>query len=103
MEKAVIRYLCKKRMSDKVIHEVFVETLGKESPSNSTVKNWAAEFTSGRETFGDDEPPGRPIEATNDETAVAVHDLFMCNRRQDLQNIARVVGISFGSVQAIFD
>jgi hypothetical protein len=40
---------------------------------------------------------GRPKEATHEE----VHDLVMSDRRQDLRSIAREVGISFGSVQAI--
>jgi hypothetical protein len=30
-----------------------------------------------------------------------VHDLVMCDRRRDLQSIAREVGASFGSFQAI--
>ena len=37
--KAVIKYFCKKRMPPKEIHEDFMETLGKESRSYSTVKN----------------------------------------------------------------
>jgi hypothetical protein len=36
-----------------------------------------AELKSGRDSIGDDERPGRPKEATNDETAKAVHDLVM--------------------------
>jgi hypothetical protein len=54
--------------------------LGKESSSYSTVKKWAAEFKSGRESIGGDE---RPKEATNDETAEAVHDLVMCDLRKN--------------------
>ena len=46
--RAVIKYLCKKGMSPKEIHEDFMETLEKESPSYSTVKKWAAEFRRGR-------------------------------------------------------
>ena len=42
--RAVIKYIFKKGMPPKVIHEDFMETLGKESSSYSTVKNWAAEF-----------------------------------------------------------
>jgi hypothetical protein len=53
------------------------------------------------ESIGDDERPGRPKEATNDETAETVHDLVMYDRRRDLQSIAREVGIRFGSAQAI--
>jgi histone-lysine N-methyltransferase SETMAR len=53
-------------------------------------------------SIGDDEWPGWPKEATNDETAEAVHDLVMCERRRNLRSIAREVGIiSFGSVHAI--
>ena len=37
--RAVIKYFCKKGMPPKEIHEDFMGTLGKESPSYSTVKN----------------------------------------------------------------
>ena len=47
--RAVIKYFCKNGMPLKEIHEDFMETLGKESPSYSTVKKWTAEFKSGRE------------------------------------------------------
>jgi hypothetical protein len=55
-------------MSTKEIHEDFMDTLGKASKA-----------------------------ATNDETAEAVHDLVMCDRRRNLQSIARDVSISFSS------
>jgi hypothetical protein len=91
--RAIIKYLYKKGLSPKEIHEDFMNTLGKESPSYSIVQKLAAEFKRER--------PGQPKEATNDETAKAVHDLVMCDRRPDLRSIAREVGICFGSVQAI--
>ena len=47
--RTVIKYFCKKVMPPKEIHEDFMETLGKESPSYSTVKKWVAEFKRGRE------------------------------------------------------
>ena len=36
-------------MPPKEIHEDFMETLGKVSPSYNTVKKWTAEFKRGRE------------------------------------------------------
>ena len=36
--KAVIKFFCQKGMHPKGIHEDFIESLGKESPSYSTVK-----------------------------------------------------------------
>ena len=36
--RVVIKYLWKKRMPPKEIHEDFMKTVGIESPSNSTVK-----------------------------------------------------------------
>ena len=50
--RAVIKYFYKKEIPTKEIHKDFMETLGKESPSYSTVKTWAAEFKSGRESIG---------------------------------------------------
>jgi hypothetical protein len=88
--RAVIKYLCKKGMPPC--------RLGKESHSYSTVKKWAAEYKRGKESIGDDEWSGWPKEANNDETAEAVHDLVMCDRRRDLTGIAREVDSSFGSV-----
>jgi histone-lysine N-methyltransferase SETMAR len=49
-----------------------MDTFGKKSPSYNTVKKWAAKFKRGRESIGDDKRPGRPKEATNDETAEAL-------------------------------
>jgi hypothetical protein len=65
------------------------------------VKKLAAKFHRGRKIIGDNERPVRPKEATNDKTAEAEQDLVMCDRRRNMRNTAREVGISFGSVQAI--
>ena len=76
--RAIIKYFCEKGMPPKEIHEYFMETLGKESPFNITVKKWAAEFTKGRETFGDNGRSGRPKDATTDETVRVVHIPWLC-------------------------
>ena len=49
----------------------------------------------------EDEGFGHPKEATTDENVEIVHSLVMCDRRRNLRDIARKVGISFGAVQSI--
>ena len=98
--RAVIKYFCKKGMPPKEIHEDFMETRGKDSPSYSTEKKKAAEFKRGRESVEDDNRSDRPKDATGDENVKVVHTLVMCDRRRDLQSIAGEVCISFGAVQS---
>ena len=60
------------------IHEYFMETLGNDSLSNSTVKKQAAD------SVEDDGQSSRPKDATADENVKVVHTLVMCDRRRDL-------------------
>ena len=73
-----------------------LETLGKDSPSYSTVKKFAAELRRGRESVEDDGRSAYPKDATTDANVKVVHTLVMCDRRRDLRSIASEVGISFG-------
>ena len=79
--KVVIKYFCKKGMPQIKIHEDFMETLRKESPSYSTVKKLAAGFKRGRERVEDDGRSCRPKDATAHENAKVVHTLIMGNQR----------------------
>ena len=88
-------------MPPKKIHEDFVETLGQDSPTYSTVKQWAAAFKRGRESVGNEGWSGRPKDAIADENVKVVHTLVICDRRRDLRSIASEMGISFGTVQLI--
>ena len=88
-------------MPPKELNEYFMETLGKEFPSYSTVNKWAAEFKRERKSVEDDGRSGRPKDATADENVKVVHTLVMCDRRRDLRSIASEVGISFGAVLSI--
>ena len=64
------------------------ETLGKESPSYSTMKQRAAEFKRVRENVEDDGRPGRPKDTTADQNVKVVLTIVMCDRRRYLRSIA---------------
>ena len=49
----------------------------------------------------DYERSGRPKEATSDETVEYVHSLIMCDRRRNMRDKAKQIGISFGAVQSL--
>ena len=90
--RAVIKYFCKKRMP----HEDFMETLWKESPSYSTVKQWAAVFKRGRESVEDDGRSVHPKDVITDVNVKVVNALVVCDRGRALRSIASEVGIRFG-------
>ena len=91
----------KKGMSWKEILDKFIKTIGDESPSNSTLKKWAAEFRRRRERMEDYERSGHPKEATMDENNDLMHSLIMCDRRS-LHDIAGQTGM-FGSSSVCLD
>ena len=99
--RALIKYFCKKGMLPKEIHKYLMETLGKESPSYSTVKKWAGEFKRGRESVEYGRQSGRPKDSTADVNVKVVYTMVMRDRRRDLRSKASEVDISFGAVQSI--
>ena len=60
MNKVEVRAVSKKGMSPKEIHDDFIKTLLDESPTYSTMKKLAAEYTRGTESVGDYKRSGRP-------------------------------------------
>lgn len=66
-QRGVIKYLFKKRLTPKEIHDNMQTTLGESAPSYATVKKWVAKFKRGRENIEDDPRSGRPITSTTEE------------------------------------
>lgn len=67
-------------MTQKALHEDMSITLGKDAPSYSTMKRWAAEYKHGRESLEDDPCPGRPVMLATPEIIQRIHDMVMTNR-----------------------
>jgi len=99
--RAVIRYLHKKGMTPKEIHDDMLSTLGTSAPSYATVKKWVAEFKRGRETLDDDPRSGRPRTSTTDEMVEKVHDMVMADRRITTRTIAEAMQVSHERIQHI--
>lgn len=100
-QRAVIKYLCKKSLTSKEIHNDMNTTLGESAPSYTTVKKWTAEFKRGRESVEDDPRAGRPSTSTTEENIGKVCDLILQNRRLTIREIADTVGISYERTQNI--
>lgn len=100
-QRADIKYLHKKGLSPKDIHEHMVSTLGDSALSYSSVKTWIAEFKRGRESVKDEPRSGRPSTSTTDENIGKVLDLIMGHRRLKIREIAKIIGISYERTQNI--
>lgn len=99
--RAVIKYLCLKKMSTKDIHSDLVETLGDSSPPYSTVARWAKEFKLGRTSTEDEHREGRPSTSLTEENVKKVEEVVLEDRRVTIRHVAEVTGLSYGSIQRI--
>jgi len=99
--RAVIKYLQKKGLTPKKIHEDMQETLGTSAPSYAMIKKWVAEFKRGRESIEDDPRTGRPATSTSQENVNKICDMIMEDRRLNIREIAETVGISYERTQNI--
>ena len=70
--RALIKYLLKKGVKSKQIHEKLVNTYGGHALHIPTVKSWVREFKRGRESLEDDDRGRRPITASTPETVSKV-------------------------------
>ena len=99
--RTVIRYLCLKGKTGKEIHGELADVYGSSAPSYAQVKFWVGEFKRGRTSLEDEARSGRPLDATDEEMCMKVRDLVYSDRRIQVEEIARALGISHGSVSII--
>jgi transposase len=80
-----------------MLKEAYVE----ESMSRTQVYEWHRRFKSGRESLEDYERVGRPATSRNEETIARVREIIRNDRRQSIDDVAEIVGISHGSCYSI--
>jgi histone-lysine N-methyltransferase SETMAR len=99
--RAVIKYLCLKKMCTKDIHIELSGTLGESAPPYSTVARWCKEFNLGRTSTKDEHREGRPSTARTDNNIKKIEDLVLIDRRVTIRYLNEMTGISYGSIQRI--
>jgi histone-lysine N-methyltransferase SETMAR len=99
--RAVIKFLTMENNNPKQIHERLMNVYGDSAPAYSTIAKWVAEFKRGRQSLEDDPRSGRPSEAVTPEVSQMVEDLVLTDRRIKIAEMARIMGISVGSVSTI--
>jgi histone-lysine N-methyltransferase SETMAR len=99
--RAVVKYLVKKGMQARQIHDDMLLTLDDSAPSYSTVKKWVALFKFGRTSIEDDHRSGRPREGVTSENVEKVQQLVMKDRRLTVRQISEELDISKSTVDRI--
>ena len=100
--RAVIRYLYLKGKTGQEIHGELADVYGSSAPSYAQVKFWVGEFKRGRTSLEDEARSGRPLVATDEEMCKKVRNLVYYERRIQVKEIARALGIAHGSVSTIW-
>ena len=78
----------------KEIHAILTETLGEQTPSYATVKNWVAQFKRGDFSTCDAPRPARPKTVIIPEIIDQIHELSLEDRRLSAKSIDEQLGIS---------
>ncbi|KAF6202586.1 hypothetical protein GE061_002984 [Apolygus lucorum] len=97
----VMKFLHCKGLMAKDIYADMLDTLGDSAPSYAMVKKWVTEFRRGRTSTEDLIRSGRPRDVSTYENVDYIRNLIKDDERVTVQDIAKYVGISFGSVHAI--
>ena len=74
---------------------------GDHAPSRTSVFEWFAEFRRGRRSLDDAPRSGRPVEVTTEDKVAAVRAMVDEDARVTVAQLARITGISAGSVVTI--
>jgi len=78
----------------KEIHAILTETLREHAPSNTTIKNWVAQFKRGNFSICDVPHPGRHKTVTTPQIINQIHELILEDCRILAKSIAEQLGIS---------
>ena len=100
-QRAIIAFLTYEGSTPSEIHARLVNQLEEFALSRTQVFSWAKQFREGRRSIGDEERPGRPIEATSQTAIADVERVIQENRRCTVSEIVAELGLTRGTVHRI--
>lgn len=77
------------------------EAYGAEAMGRTQCFEWHKRFQKGRSSLEDEERSGRPSSSITEENVEVIRELIHEDRRRSIEDISRIVGVSYGSVQAV--
>ena len=90
-----------KSKTGKEINGELADVYKSSAPSYAQVKFWVGEFKRGRMSLEDEARSGRPLDATEDEMCKKVRDLVYFDRRIQVEETGKALGISHSSISTI--
>lgn len=96
--RSIIRFLFLDGKTCEEIKAKLDAVYGDPSPSMTTVRYWFNEFKRGRTSVFDEEHPGRTADVVTEEIIEKVHDMILADRRTKVREVAKAVGVSYGTV-----
>ena len=100
-QRAIIAFLTYEGSTPSKTHARLVNQLEEFALSRTQVFSWAKQFREGRRSIGDEERPGRPIEATSQTAIADVERVIQENRRYTVSEIVAELGFTRGMVHRI--
>ncbi|XP_065650406.1 protein GVQW3-like [Hydra vulgaris] len=100
-QRSAIQFCLRNDISAAETYRMLQKAFGEETMSQKNVYKWYKDFKEGRERVDDLERFGRPSTSIDDRHMNKIKELVLANRRLTIRDLVDMVGISFGSVQAI--
>jgi transposase len=96
-----IKFLVKLKKSATETFQLLTEAYGEDCISRARVFEWHKRFSEGRESVKDDDRPGRPRTAVNDDNIEKVRHVIRKDRRLGVRAVAEKVNLDRESVRRI--
>ncbi|XP_059612592.1 protein GVQW3-like [Phlebotomus argentipes] len=96
-----LKFLAKLKHTGKESYDMLKEVYGDDCMSRSQAFEWHKRFRDGQEEVTDIERPGRPTTVTDEENVEKVKQIIQENPNLSIRAIAKILGITNGSVQRI--